>query len=212
MTPPVIGARGARAGFTLVELMAVLVILGILLVVLLPRLGEAGDAAHEKLARAGLVEIEAAIAEYEDHYGDFPPSRFDETRWGAAPNATNVGSEALVLSLWSQDWSGTTLPEEKLVNLDGDASSKPLARLAKPGLFEIADGWGNPVAYVHRRDYGKPFTYLTEDGETGEPVESTVVARKIDTTGGWANANRFQLISAGLDGRFGTEDDLGNWR
>ena len=42
-------------------------------------------------------------------------------------------------------------------------------------------------------------------------IESTVAAQKDEATGLFRNPNRYQLISAGLDGEFGTADDLGNW-
>jgi prepilin-type N-terminal cleavage/methylation domain-containing protein len=204
------GSPLRRAGFTLLELLAVLVIIGILIAVLLPRLAETTDVARERIARAWLNQVEAAISVYEDHFGDFPPSQFAE-KWGAAPNATNVGAEALVLSMFSSEWSGGDLPEEKLVNTDGDESKKPLARIAGSGLFEVKDEWDNPIAYVHRRDYEKTFAYVTFDTATGEPREGVVRARKNPETKGFYNPGKYQLISAGLDGEFGTDDDLGNW-
>jgi hypothetical protein len=42
-------------------------------------------------------------------------------------------------------------------------------------------------------------------------IDSTITAARDDVTGLYRNPNRYQLISAGLDGAFGTEDDIGNW-
>jgi prepilin-type N-terminal cleavage/methylation domain-containing protein len=199
-----------RSGFTLIELLAVLVILGILIAVLVPRLVGAIAGAKVKLQHAELVKLDAALSEYEHQFGDYPPSSFLE-EWGPPPNDTNTGVEALVLSLWSPKWNGSGLPADKLVNTDDDRTKKPLATFPKPDLFEIADEWGNPIAYFHRRDYAKKDKYLTHDNKTGEEDEATVLARKDPVTGLYYNANRYQLISAGLDGVFGTEDDIGNW-
>ncbi|MBK7875686.1 MAG: prepilin-type N-terminal cleavage/methylation domain-containing protein [Planctomycetes bacterium] len=202
--------RGARAGFTLLEMLAVIVILGILMIVLLPRLLGTQKTAQEQLVRASLVQIGASIDEYEHKFGDYPPSAWVDA-WGTAPNATNVGAECLVQSLWSNQWGGTTLSEDGLVNLDEDESKKPLSRLPTGKLFELKDAWDNPIAYLHRRDYGKQHAYVTKDGETGELVDNTVTAATNPTTKSPRNPNKYQLVSAGADGRFGTDDDLGNW-
>jgi type II secretory pathway pseudopilin PulG len=191
-------------------MLAVLVIIGILIAVLVPRLGKAGEVAEEKLARSYLLQLDAAIGEYEQESGDYPTSRFlDE--WGPPPNPTNLGAETLVLCLWSPKWGGTNLSPDRVVNLDDDQSKKTLSTFPKPFLFELRDEWGNPIAYFHRRDYGRRDAYFTKDPTTGEPIESTVIAQKDDVTGLYRNANRYQLISAGLDGEFGNEDDIGNW-
>ncbi len=199
-----------RAGFSMIELLAVIVILGILIVVLLPRLRGAQDIAEEKLTKNYLTQLDGAIAEYETHFGDFPPSTFLE-KWGPAPNGTNAGGEALVLSLWSNDWGGAGLSEDPLVNTDNDETKKPMARFPVPKLFELGDHWGNPIAYIHRRDYGKTVHYATLDPTTGEPIESNVTARMSSKTKSYANPTKYQLISAGQDGQFGTEDDITNF-
>lgn len=197
-------------GFTLVELLAVLVILGLLIAVLLPRLRGVQEVAELKLTRTFLTEVDAAIAEYETRFGDYPPSSFIDA-WGLAPNDTNVGAEALVLSLWTKEWSGATLSEDRLANSDGDQAKRPLARFPAADLFELSDRWGNPIAYFHHRDYGKTAAYAVIDPETGEPTESRVAARKNPKTKSFANPTKYQLISAGTDGLFGTDDDVANF-
>jgi len=202
--------RGARGGFTLIELLAVLVILSILMVVLLPRLGGFRERAKERTTKAWMQELSAAIAEYEDRRGDYPPSQFGE-QWGIPPNATNLGGECLVIALWSHEAGGTSLRDDRFVNTDGDEAKKALSRIPRPALLELADDWGNPIAYFHRRDYTRQDTYLTVREDADEAAECTVRARKNPQTNTWFNPDRFQLISAGSDGEFGTEDDLANF-
>lgn len=199
-----------EGGFTLIELLAVLLILSILIIVLLPRLAGFGERAKERTTKAFLLQLSTAIAEYEDRFGDYPPSQFLE-KWGTAPNTTNLGGETLVLSMWSPEWTGASLPEDRFVNTDSDEAKKSLSRIPKPALLELKDEWGNPIAYFHRRDYGRQDAYVVvaQDGEDQE--ESAVRAVKNPVTGQYFHHDRFQLISAGADGIFGSEDDLANF-
>jgi len=199
-----------NAGFTLIELLVVLVILSILMIVLLPKIAGFGQRAKERTTQAWLSQLSAAIGQYEDQFGDYPPSQHVE-KWGIAPNTSNIGAETLVLSMWSPEWTGTTLPDDRFVNTDHDQAKKSISRIPKPDLLELKDEWGNPIAYFHRRDYGRADTYITipADGEGEE--ESSVRAVKNSTTGLYFHPTGFQLISAGIDGVFGTEDDIANF-
>ncbi len=202
--------RNGTSGFTLIELLAVLVILSILMIVLLPRLSGFGERAKERTTKAFLLQVSTAIAEYEDRFGDYPPSQFVEN-WGTAPNTTNLGAEALVLSMWSPEWTGASLPEDRFVNTDHDEAKKSLSRIPKPALLELKDEWGNPIAYFHRRDYGRQDSYVVVPDDADGEEESTVRAVKNTVTGQYFHHDRFQLISAGGDGVFGTEDDVANF-
>jgi prepilin-type N-terminal cleavage/methylation domain-containing protein len=204
------GARGERAGFTLIELLAVIVILGILMTVLLTNLSGVSDTAKVKMTSAYIKQLGAAISEYEDQFGDFPPSHFLE-EWGSPPNATNMGAETLVLSMWSPKWGGTSLNEDRLVNTDNDETKRALAKFPKTALFELKDEWGNPIAYFHHRDYGREDIYVVSGNETGVMDDNPVKAVMSPMTKTYSNATSYQLISAGKDGKFGTEDDIGNW-
>jgi prepilin-type N-terminal cleavage/methylation domain-containing protein len=205
-----LGPRPARAGFTLIEVLAVIVILSILLIVLLPRLSEMSRMAEARATATRLVQISNAIDQYEGRFGDYPPSQFLD-KWGSAPNLTNMGAETLVISLWSPDWPGAGLPEDWIDNSDADEAKKQLTRFGGKDLFELADGWGNPIAYFHRRDYGRTDNYVLLPDESGD-TEGQVKALLNPKTKTFFEPNKFQLVSAGLDGRFGTEDDITSFK
>lgn len=199
--------RRARAGFTLVELMAVMVIIGLLAFFLVPVLLTTEEAAQINTTRVELANIGSVADEYERDRGAYPPSRFT-TEWGTPPNETNTGVECLVLALWSKNWeAGGRLDAEKLVNTDGDRSAGPITDLPSSELFEFVDAWGNPIAYIASADYAADHRYVTF-GADGTTIESVVRALKSEKTGRYIGHAKFQLVSAGPDGEFGTEDDI----
>jgi prepilin-type N-terminal cleavage/methylation domain-containing protein len=202
--------RKGSAGFTLIELLAVLLILSILIIVLLPRITGFTEIAHERTTKSWLVQLSAAIGEYEDRFGDYPPSQFLD-KWGTAPNTTNIGGEALVLSMWSPEWTGTTLPDDRFVNSDHDEAKKSLSRIPKPALLELKDDWDNPIAYFHRRDYGRQDVYVVVSKGGDDEEESTVRALRNPATGHYFPHDKFQLIPAGAAGLYGTDDDIANF-
>lgn len=199
-----------RAGFTLIEMVAVMLILAILVTFLVAQLGKTDDNAKERLTRAKLSELAAVIDAYERREGDFPPSAW-RSEHGQPPNALNVGVEALVVALWSKNRAGLGISADELDNTDGDQSAKPLTDLPTQDLFEFVDLWGNPIAYLHHAQYGEPQRYQTFDATTGEPVETEVRALLNEKTRLPYQAGRFQLLSAGIDGVYGTEDDLSHF-
>jgi hypothetical protein len=52
---------------------------------------------------------------------------------------------------------------------------------------------------------------VTADPQDGLPVDNQVQAVKSEKTGDYFNKRRFQLISAGPDGMFGSSDDIQNF-
>ena len=107
---------------------------------------------------------------------------------------------------------GHRLSADELQHTDGERSAKSLTDLPVRDLFELVDAWGNPIAYFHHADYGRVDVYETFDPLTGERIESNVQAIVNPKLRRPYENRRFQLISAGPDGVFGTEDDIANFR
>ncbi|MFT4647893.1 MAG: prepilin-type N-terminal cleavage/methylation domain-containing protein [Glaciecola sp.] len=201
-----------QAGFTLIEIMAVLVILGILSAFLVGTMMRSGDVVRGKNTRMFMDQIETMVIDYESEKGDYPTSSFPSNLPDQPSNA-NMGSEMLILSFYPVDntYQAIDVPEDRLCNTDEDASKKALTSFSAGSVFEFADDWGNPIAYIHRRDYGKKFSYVTFDGQDGSLIDNQVQAIKSLKTGDHFHKRRFQLISAGPDGMFGGSDDIHNF-
>ncbi len=204
-------AASARAGFTLIEILAVMLVIGILFTFLM-RSGLGGVKSVEiKQTETFLKELDSIIEDYNAEFSAYPPSTPGDDI-DPKPSKTNAGIETLVITLYKhgRGWQARDVDAERLGNLDED-KVKGVTSFGEPDAFEFIDSWGNPIAYIHRRDYEKPILYTTYDPETGEAYETPVTARKSATTGAFFNRRSFQLISAGPDGLFGTGDDIGNF-
>jgi len=205
-----------RAGFTLIELLAVLVILSILAAFLLVNIAKARETVEAQATRATITQISAALSEYSDEKGDFPPSSYPDS-WGAAPDATNLGAEVLYMTICAEGQVGEGKFDEVPCNVDGDSAAMRIPGHSSKELFEIADKWGNPIAYFHNVDYGREDSYETYDGETGRIVTSVVKARMNPRTKRYYKPDGFQLISAGPNGVFDkpgsdSDDDITNFK
>jgi prepilin-type N-terminal cleavage/methylation domain-containing protein len=211
-TPERTPAAGAgRGGFSLIELLAVLVIISILAYFLVVSMGGAREVVEVGLTRSRIAELGTMLSAWTDEQGDYPLSTF-EAGYGAAPNALNLGAECLYLALCAEGRDGQGVLDEQLENTDGDRLSARVAGFESLELFEISDDWGNPIAYQHHRDYGRKDLYLTLDPDTGEELESVVEAAKSSKTRRYHQPQGFQLVSAGPDGHFGTDDDITNFK
>ena len=202
--------HGTSAGFTLVEMLAVLVIVTVLFTFVVTRVLRGEDLVRAENTQQFLRQFAAMISEYENERGDYPASSFPSSM-DPKPTSLNSGAEMLFLSLFAKDRSARELEESRLTNSDVDQARVSLSSFTSAEVFEIADDWENPIAYFHRRDYGKAVNYATIDPETGELIEAPVRARVSSKTGDPFNKQSFQLISAGPDGVFDTEDDIGNF-
>jgi prepilin-type N-terminal cleavage/methylation domain-containing protein len=209
LTRPVARAAG-RSAFTLVEMLAVLVIITILFTFVINKVMRGEDIVRVENTRQFIQQLSAIISEYEQERGDYPPSTFP-SKMETKPSGENQGAEMLFLSLFSKDRSAREIDENRLANTDGDRAKNSLSSFTSTDVFEIVDDWQNPIAYTHRRDYGKSRPYVTFDGNTGEPHDALLKGRVSPKTGDPFNKSTFQLLSAGPDGIFETEDDIGNF-
>ena len=205
-------ASNARAGFTLVEILAVILIIGILVAVIVPALGSGREAVRLSTTRTLLDQLSTEIEAYATDTGDYPPSTFPK-KLDPKPTRTNMGIESLVIALFPADgkYQASFEADDRLCNTDGDNTKTSHTIYEKADAFEIRDAWENPIVYLHRRDYEKGCSCLTYQEALAAFIEEKVTAATNPTTGSPFRKKTFQLISAGPDGKFGTGDDVGNF-
>ncbi|MHC5019404.1 MAG: prepilin-type N-terminal cleavage/methylation domain-containing protein [Planctomycetota bacterium] len=210
----------AHKAFTLVEVLVVIAIIVVLMGIMFPvvtgMLGE-GD----KAKSASLVQqLSLAVEVYEGRMGDAPPSswkRFGTIGGKSRPyknikppsNDINTGAECLFIALTAEvagvasfEWEA-----DHFENIDGDKVTGVPSWDFGDECNEIVDAWGQPIIYIHNRDYGKKFKVMLPDGEMVE-----VQALKSKKLKGYYKKRSYQLFSLGEDGKPGTTDDLANFR
>jgi prepilin-type N-terminal cleavage/methylation domain-containing protein len=216
----------APRAFTLVELLVVIGIIGLLAALLTPVVMQSLTKARNAAIKAEIDMLHMAIMNYKNEYGSFPPSSSISGSNGLAarhilrafPRTLNLANEvtaevtpanALVgwLSGYTSDpqrpVSGTaTSPRQKLFDFDASRISS--------GMYHPPGKPNSPYLYVRsgttNTGYGLPIA------PTVYPLGSGSFIAWVQPSGtAFFNPDSFQIICAGRDEQFGTEDDLSNF-
>ncbi|HMS18282.1 MAG TPA: type II secretion system protein [Planctomycetota bacterium] len=212
-------------GFSLVELLVVMAILGTLAglaVVGIPRILRAS---HSKSVAVVIQQLAVTLEAYSRRpaNGDYPPTLLTEDALpgvGVLSNEENCGIESVLVCInrvgQSAGFEVEEIPwKDALTNWDDDRTAQTVTSSFGPTnreLYELCDRWGTPFAYFHHRDYDQ--VEVRGLGKISDPNgDGTIRCQpwKNPKTGHWYLPRGFQLISAGPDTQFNTEDDITNF-
>jgi prepilin-type N-terminal cleavage/methylation domain-containing protein len=206
--------RAAPRGFTLVELLVVMAIIATLVGLGMTVLPSMMQRAKRSAVENYLALLSANLETYKSSgQGAYPPTTLaDFPGVGSLSNFQNCGIESLVLCLTSRNYGNPldleNLKELRIENYDGDQTQAQLAQGGSRELFEIVDPWGTPLAYFHCADYGR---YATVGLIAADKEDLKVKPWMNERLKKYYQSDKFQLISAGPDGVFNTEDDITNF-
>jgi prepilin-type N-terminal cleavage/methylation domain-containing protein len=185
------------AGFTLIELLVVISILTLLVVAFAPDLIGAGESAKAKDTEGRRLLLDTGIEAFGRQHGYLPPSDMkdpEDKLKQSDTNNVNTGIESLVLFL-GQGHGGIDLSEHAGWLADTDKDSRK----------EVVDAWGTPFAYFSSTTAGS-FEQPQKIRLPDEAGDVSVVAWK--SPEGPLGQRKYQMVSAGKDRTFNTEDDI----
>lgn len=205
-----------NAGFTLIELLIVIAILGVLAAAFLPDLLGAGESAKISATMARMQRLATGCETFARKHGVFPPDDLQPFEAGQkvqfkADNGQNTGIESLVAFLSQSRADGADLSDlgsRYLTNTDGDQHHDSLPLLGRKDRVEVADDWGTPLAYWCKTSTQGGFAKAQTIAVPGDPPELLTASPRKGPEGVVLGFQKFQFLSAGPDGVFGTEDDI----
>jgi prepilin-type N-terminal cleavage/methylation domain-containing protein len=221
--------RPTKRGFTLVELLVVVAIIALLAGLLTPALKAAMERAQRAQVQNLIQQLEVGLEQYMNDKGEYPPCHWaDLPDWTAPalgadeddPDEFNAGIEVVTAFIVTENGGPYFEPQDdNLGNTDGSYQVGATTRTEwlddgtvagltdwmfnTSELFEIVDYWGNPLVYIHSRDYddhdeaAEALKYMAPDGT---PVDAFARDTGGFKTLNYPNVNSFQLFSWGPDG------------
>ena len=219
----------ARRGFTLVELMVVLAIIAALAALITPALLNSRTAARNAAIKAEIDSLHMALMNYRNEYSSFPPCA-DANPTASGPPITSVAQAHLkrifprcttVSGSAGQFQSATAVTPANalaswLLGYTGNPTDPLKPAADRKRLFDFDDTRVVAGAYAPTGKPLSPYIYINSAQyaqQTSTPlVLSSGTYKPVMRTGGtYFNPDTFQILCAGLDEQFGTDDDLSNF-
>jgi prepilin-type N-terminal cleavage/methylation domain-containing protein len=217
-------SRRAQRAFSFVEILVVMGIIAVLVTLGLAAFKIVQQKAPQVKTKALLQKMRANIDAWRGAYKATLPSDLQKLAAlglpfkpgkPVPPNVTNAGIEAVVQCLYLPGFDHNPDIDGDLINTDKDSLDKALSRTGAVELFEVVDGYGNPLIYFTDADYRdaekNPPTYICGDDAPNAGAAVNPKPWRNEAGGAFAQAGGYQLYSMGEDGLPNTEDDIKAW-
>jgi prepilin-type N-terminal cleavage/methylation domain-containing protein len=225
-----------RSAFTLVELLVVIGIIAMLAALVTPAVMRAQATARNAAIKAEIDMLHMAIMNYKNEYGSFPPCS-DSTSYSASgPAVKHLARLFPRCASPTGQFSGSPVltPQNAIAAWLGgysDDPSLPLTGGTRKKLYDFDQSRTSSLSYFPSGKPGSPYIYIdSANYTTGSGAATTIptssltggtyFAHRVPTSaaGNFTtltqpafNADTFQILCAGRDEEFGTDDDLSNF-
>ena len=223
--------RHPHRGFTLVELLVVIVIIAMLAALVTPAIMIAMSRAKVARIKAEIDMLHMAIMNYKSEYGSFPPSSSGVTANTdpAVKHMSRLFPRCSVITEFNAANAQSLTPQNALAAwLTGYSTdpTKPLTGGTRKKLYDFDQSRlsglnyapsgkpGSPYIYIDSSVYTVPTFVLTGGTYFAHRVPPTPLADPPvlnDLSQPAFNPDTFQILCAGQDEEFGTDDDLSNF-
>ena len=231
-------AARKRPGFTLVELLVVVGIIAILAALLTPVVMQSLAKARNAAIKAEIDMLHMAIMNYKNEYGSFPPCD-SPLPYGTAspavkhvtklfPRCTSVVTQFTAAGLSSPEQPYAAVdPTNALIAWLGGYTDDPTSPLrpsaSRKKLFDFDQSRISGLTYSPPGKSGSPYVYINSSnyvigGSVGTFGSYYAHRVPVSAAGDFQtlaqpafNPDTFQILCAGRDEQFSTDDDLSNF-
>ena len=218
--------RARRSAFTLVELLVVIGIIAILAALVTPAVMRAQASARNAAIKAEIDMLHMAIMNYKNEYGGFPPcvsgtgpnslagKHVQRIFPRSTPNPDSRSPDNAIVR-WLKGYSSD--PTDPFGSVSGSTRDKlfdfDASRLTTSDQYYPAGKSASPYLYFNSGTSSVAYGTLASPNQlvlTSSGTYSPQI-QALATGTNFFNPDTFQILCAGRDEQFGTEDDLSNF-
>ena len=211
----------------MVELLVVIGIIAVLAAIVTPAVMRAQASAKNAAIKAEIDMLHMAVMNYKTQYGSFPPCYVPTITGSDAASRHVLRIFPRTLSI-ANEVSSAVFPNTALVGWLGgytDDPQRPVSGGSRTKLYDFDQSRVKSGQYAPSGKPGAPYVYI-KSGTSAYEYGSSPSTKNVFTINGQSfsaepfptssgtvffNSDTFQILCAGRDETFGTDDDVSNF-